>query len=489
MKINHNMAAVIANKRLMRTEDGLANSIERLSSGLRINHAADDAAGMAISTKMKAQIRGLDQASRNASDGVSVLETADGALNEVSTMLQRMRELSVQAANGTNTPDDLKAIQAEITSLTEEIERVSRDTEYNTTNLLDGSLDQRVYPNVRGIERIQISDSVDAKTYKIEINDSAAHAVAEGNIMPAATTTTPVTAAQAGKVVINGVEVEVKEGDTFGDVYQKLRDGAEIGNVNLLVTADPADTGGTAENSGYVPTDPSLGGALVFVSTRYGSSAEVNVSCSNPDLAAYLGINPAGHAENGTDVSVELAGGAGADNGFGAQATIIADGTNVKITDRSGFEMSFEILPDVAPGEVEVEVTDIGTMTLQIGANENQNMEVRIPEISAKSLYIDQVDVRTIDGGGRAITSFDNALSKVTETRARIGAYQNRLDSAVKSLEGGEENMTAALSRIEDVDMAAEMSEYTKYNVLSQAATSVLAQANDMPQQVLQLLQ
>lgn len=483
MKINHNMAAVIANKRLMRTEGGLSNSIERLSSGLRINHAADDAAGMAISTKMKAQIKGLDQASQNASDGVSVLDTADGALNEVSVMLQRMRELSVQAANGINTSEDLKAIQGEITSLREEIDRVSKDTEYNTINLLDGSVDQRVYSNVRGIDRIYISDSVDSKTYKLEVNGSAEHAVAQGGTVTPAT----VTADQAGTVVINGVEVKIKEGDTFEQVYEKMRNGAEIGNVNLLVAGDVTDNSGTLENAGYVPTDPSLGGALVFVSTRYGSSAEVNVSCDNTRLAAYLGIG-GGFTEIGADVGIQPDGGAGADNGFTPQVTIVTEGTNVKITDRSGFEMSFEVLPGVT-GDVELDVTGIGTMTLQIGANENQNMNVRIPEISSKSLYIDDVDVRTIDGGGRAITSFDNALNKVTEARARIGAYQNRLDSAVNSLEGTEENMTAALSRIEDVDMASEMSEYTKYNVLSQAATSVLAQANDMPQQVLQLLQ
>lgn len=156
MKINHNMSAVTANKRLLGSENSLASSIERLSTGLRINRASDDAAGMAIASKMTAQIKGLGQASRNASDGVSVLETADGALNEVHSMLQRMRELSVQAANGTNTPDDLEAIQLEITSLTAEVDRVSRDTEFNTKNLLDGTLDQRVYPNNRGITRISI---------------------------------------------------------------------------------------------------------------------------------------------------------------------------------------------------------------------------------------------------------------------------------------------------------------------------------------------
>lgn len=481
MKINHNMSAVIANKQLLRTENGLTSSLERLSSGLRINHASDDAAGMAIASKMKAQIKGLDQASRNASDGVSVLETADGALNEVTSMLQRMRELSVQAANDTNTQDDLEAIQAEITSLTDEIDRISRDTEYNTMNLLDGTQDTRVYPSVRGIERIDISDSVEKGVYKIEVNTPAEQAVGVG----AAVTTTAVTAAQEGTVVINGVEVKIKEGDTFEEVYEKLRNGAEIGNVNLLV-ADAAATGGTAENAGYVPVaDVTQGGKLVFVSKQYGSSAELNVSCENTALAAYLGIPANGYTEHGEDVKVDRV---VSGIGFTEQSTLTTDGTHVKITDRSGFEMNFEVMPGVT-GDVSLEVTDIGTMTFQIGANEGQTMDVRIPEISSKSLYIDDVDVRTVGGGGRAITSFDKAIGKVSEARSRIGAYQNRLDSAVNSLEGAEQNMTAALSRIEDVDMAEEMSEYTKYNVLSQAATSVLAQANDIPQQVLQLLQ
>ena len=160
----------------------------------------------------------------------------------------------------------------------------------------------------------------------------------------------------------------------------------------------------------------------------------------------------------------------------------------MSITDRNGFEMKFEVEPGTI-GEVNIEVTDLGPMTLQIGANENQTMDVRIPEVSSQTLYIDKVNVCTVTGADRAITSFDGAISKVSETRSSIGAYQNRLEYTVESLDGTEENMTQALSRIEDVDMAEEMTEYTKDNILTQAATSVLAQANDIPQQVLQLLQ
>lgn len=490
MKINHNMSAMIANKRLLDSDKSLSNSIERLSTGLRINRASDDAAGMAIATKMKAQIKGLSQASRNASDGVSVLDTADGALTEVHAMLQRMRELSVQAANETNMPDDLEAIQAEISSLRDEIDRISKDTEFNTKHLLDGTLDQRVYPDTRGITRIDISDSVTANMYTITVNKDASLAKYEGGQPHVGTDTVP--AGVSGTVVINGVEVEISEGETFEEVYNKLREGAERGEVNLMIVDNVNDQSGTPENGGYVPTDLATGGNLVFVSDEYGSSTEMNIKCDDPDLAAFLGID-SDVKEIGADVDVTIpTSTATFDSGFGTQATVLTDGNYVTISDRNGFEMKFEVIPEMItpkPSDVKLEVTDIGTMTLQIGANENQTVDVRIPEVSSRTLYIDKVDVCTVKGADRAITSFDGAIAKVSEVRSSIGAYQNRLDYAVSSLDGTELNMTQALSRIEDVDMAEEMTEYTKYNVLTQAATSVLAQANDLPQQVLQLLQ
>ena len=481
MKINHNMSAIVANKKLLRTENSLSNSIERLSTGLRINRSSDDAAGMAIASKMTAQVKGLDQASRNASDGVSVLETTDGALNEVHNMLQRMRELSVQAANGTNTPDDLKAIQLEIASLRQEIDRVSKDTEFNTKALLDGTLDQRVYPDNRGVTRIEISDAVTENTYSVQITADAEHAVIRGGAALTAASTVP--AGATGTVVINGVEVDINEGETFDVVYDKLRKGAELGEVNLLVVGNLNDDSGLPEDEFYVPTDLNTGGNLVFVSDEYGQSTEMNVKCDNPALAGFLGIQSESQA-NGTDVQIDFA---ADDEGFGTQATILTEGNYVTISDRGGFEMKFEVVPGTTDPQtaVNLDVTNVGPMTLQIGANENQTMDVRIQEISSKTLYI----VCTVTGADRAITSFDGAIAKVSEVRSSIGAYMNRLDYAVSSLDLTEENMTQALSRIEDVDMAEEMTEYTKYNILSQAATSVLAQANDLPQQVLQLLQ
>lgn len=482
MKINHNMSATIANKRLLQSENSLSKSVERLSTGLRINRAADDAAGMAISSKMKTQIRGLAQASRNASDGVSVLDTADGALSEVHNMLQRMRELSVQAANGTNTPDDLKAIQLEIASLREEIDRISKDTEFNTKNLLDGTLDQRVYPDNRGIRRIDISDSVNPDVYTLEVTADAEQAVIEGGQPRVATDTIP--AGATGKISINGAQVEIREGENFQEVYEKLRDTAELGGAKLLVVPDITDRTGEPENAGYVPGNIVDGGNLVFVSEEYGNNTEMNIKCDNPDLATFLGIGT-DNQSTGSDVEIAIS---ATDEGFGTQATILTEGNYVTVTDRNGFEMKFEVEPGTS-GTVNIEVADLGPMTLQIGANENQTMDVRIPEVSSETLYIDKVNVCTVTGADRAITSFSGAIQKVSEVRSSIGAYQNRLDYAVSSLDLTEENMTQALSRIEDVDMAEEMTEYTKDNILTQAATSVLAQANDLPQQVLQLLQ
>ena len=461
MKINHNMSAIIANNQLLRTENNLTASLERLSSGLKINRSADDAAGMAISTKMHAQIQGLDQASRNGSDGISVIETIDGALAEVSSMIQRMRELSVQAASDTNTPEDKAAIQKEIASLREEIDRVSQDTEFNTKTLLDGSLDQRVYANDQGITRIAISDAVEVDNYYLNITQSAARANVTGTDISTASVS------PEGTVVINGISVDIEAGEDFQSIYTKLRNAGEQAEVDVRFEESGADTG-----------------AFSFDSDRYGSAVELEVSCSSA-LASYLGINTENMAV-GQDAGVEQDMTV-TENGFSSQTTILTDGTRVKITDRSGFEMSFDVAEGTT-GNVMIEVTDLGRMTLQIGANEDQTMNIRVPEISSTSLYIDEVDVTTLTGADRAISSFDEALSKVSEARSRIGAYQNRLDSAIGSLDATEQNMTAALSRIQDVDMAQEMSEYTKYNVLSQAATSVLAQANDLPQQVLQLL-
>ncbi len=492
MRINNNMSAVITNKQLLRTENNLTKSMERLSSGLKINHAKDNPAGMAISNKMKAQIDALDRASSNASDGTSVLQIADGALNETSAILQRMRELSVQAANGTNSLEDKQAIQDEIEALKEEVNRISKDTEYNSKSLLDGSLDTRVYTDNANVSRVNVSDYVNPGKYEINIKTAATKATDTATDVGINSTGTGAIGA-SGTISINGSSVDIDANDTMAEVYEKIRAAAEVGEAEMK-TDDGKFTG--------------------LQASRYGSSASLVLTFSGKDgvtttadFAAALGYtadlttdaktgtmtyDAAKAGKAGTDVQVELSVGTAIGTKdtsiFSSTATVATDGNRVTITDRDGFSMSF-LAKEGKTGKTVLDVTDIGNMTLHIGANEHQNMDVRIQEISCETLYIDDLDVTSVTGADRAISALDDAIAMVSDARSKIGAYENRLEYATSSLDTFEENMTDAMSRLTDVDMAEEMTNYTQYNVLQQAGVSVLSQANDLPQNVLSLLQ
>ena len=475
MHINRNMSAVITNNQLLRTENRLAASMERLSSGFKINHASDNPAGIAISNKMRAQIDALDQAEANASDGVSVLQIADGALNEVTSILQRMRELSVQAANGTNSYDDKKTIQAEIDELQKEVDRISSDTEYNTKTLLDGSSDVRVY--AEGGSRFYVSEAVDAKTYAVNVNALAEQATVElAYEVPT----------EDGKFLINGIAADITAGMSKEQYLHAIRSAAE--EAGCYVEADDAQN------------------ILSIKSEHYGFDAAIEFGVTK-ELADELGISndPAAVLDTESNTYTLTVNGSDAEvthptdtevSGFTATTTVNADGNRVVITDSNGFSIDFLLdenyvpaAADAANGNFEIEVTDLGALTIQIGSNEHQTMDVRITEISVESLYIDTVDVTVVNGAEKAMVTLDEAMTKLTATRSRIGAFQNRLEYATASLSETGENVTAAYSGLMDTDMAIEMSEYTQQNVLNQAAISVLAQANEMPQQVLSLLQ
>jgi flagellin len=475
MRINHNISALKANNQLGRTNNALDKSLEKLSSGFRINRAADDAAGMAISQKMKTQIAGLEQASRNASDGISIIQTAEGALTEVNSMLQRMRELSVQAANGTNTTDDRKSIQSEIDQLKEEIQRISDTTEFNTKTLLDGNIDKKSYTNSADAKLVSISDSIASGEYTIVINTNGNPEKAseigtdiDETKFPAAGGSTV-----SGKLNINGVEVEVAVGESFDEVFEKIREAGEIANVNVY-TVDAAGN----------PCGLNAAGARIAFETKgYGSNQKVSVYCDDNDLKSALGL-AATTKTAGSDAKVTLG------SGFTSTSTVTSSGNLVKVTDANGFEMVFDVAEGATAGNsITVTVLDAGPMKLQIGANENQTMDVRIPKVNPVTLGIDLVNICTEEGAQEAITSFDNANNQVSAIRAKLGAYQNRLEHSISNLDTTAENMTEALSRIEDVDMAEEMATYTQKNVLAQAGTSMLAQANQRPQTVLTLLQ
>lgn len=495
MKINHNISAAIANSQLSKTETRLTQSLERLSSGLKINRAADDPAGMAISQKMRTQIRGLSRASQNTLDGISVVETAEGALTEVEAMLQRMRELAVQAGNDTYGEEDKEAIQAEADALLAEIDRISKDTQFNKITLLDGSLDQRGYTNVNGIKVETFSESVGVGDYSILITGKAEKAVLVGDAMnpPAGLDGSGISAAAAGSITVNNVSVTINEGDTAEIVKEKLRETCEIAGVKFLVidesavpsTTDKAEDAGYTESSNVFSFTDTL--KFAFVSEEFGSDQRVEISCDNSELSDLLGISTINDTvDKGEDIKIEFP----TDSGFENSATVSAKGTYVTITDRKGFSMEISTDPNIALNTAaEIKVMDVGTMRLQIGANEGQTMDLKIPKITTESLRIDKLNYISSEGVSNAIKNLDYAISKVSAVRSKLGAYQNRLDHATSSLEVSEQNMTEALSRIEDVDMAEEMATYTQLNVLSQAGIAMLAQANDRPQTVLQLLQ
>lgn len=497
MKVNQNISAVISNAQLHRTEDKLTASIQRLSSGYKLNKAKDNPAGMAISNKMRAQINALDQSSSNAADGTSVLQTADGGLNEIHAMLQRMRELSVQAATDTMTPDDKQACQDEVEKLQDEVDRIARDTEFNGKRILDGSQDYRMFPSVKGdlagtyIRNFQTSDEVRPENYALKITQVAKQATYTTGAIPAGTDS---------EIKINGVKIDIKATDSQSDIYTKLKEKGELAGVKVEETAPGSNT-------------------YKLTTFDYGTKAKIEYMKDGTSNADANGIFPGGKDTEiqflvkEQDQKIDQTGNPVVDDagnpvlyeeGFAGTATYLSDGKKVTIQDLNGFKMIFEVDPEqdmenvlgkVDPADpdtallVDLEMTDLGSMTLQVGAHENQIVDVRIPAANCEALFIDEINLTRNGKADQAIADLDDAIAQVNEIRSRIGAYQNRLDYAVKSLDTTVENMESAISRIMDTDMAEEMTTYSNMNVLDQAAISVLTQANDMPQQILQLLQ
>lgn len=478
MKINNNISAIITNKQLLGTESSLAATMERLSSGYKLNHAADNPSGMAISNKMRAQIRGLDQASRNASDGTSVLDTVDGALNEVTSMIQRMRELCVQAANGVYTDSELDSLNSEVTSLRSEIDRIATSTEFNTKSLLDGSQDAKVYAdsdNIDDFSRAEVSSSVPEGNYAFTVTSPATRAEMEIGVSVSSLV------GKNGVLSVNEYGISINENMTEEEIYAAIRNGAERGECVL-------DTPGNA-----------YGDNLKFKSVAYGVHADVSVSFSTTDDTFRSVMEGAGIPDSADDNATPLVN--TGDNAvvtlntnedeslFKKSATVAYEGNKITITDNNNFQMTMLLTEDLAAGtEVKCEVTQVGVMDLQVGANEGQKMQVRVPSMTAEAMYLDRVDISTKHGAKNAMGILDDALTRVNAVRSQVGAYTNRLEYTVNSLDETEENMESAISRIMDADMAAEMTDYTKYNVIEQAATSALSQANELPSLALQIL-
>ncbi len=344
MRINHNIAALNTHRQLAGNQSATQNSLEKLSSGLRINKAGDDAAGLAISEKMRGQIRGLDQAQSNAQDGISLIQTAEGAMNETHSILQRMRELAVQSSNDTNTDADRAELQKEVNQLSEELTRIADDTEFNTQKLLDGNFEGKFHIGANEDQNISLSiNAVDAETLKV-------------------------------------------------------------------------------------------GQDFVTSGTGSGSTITVNTSSGGTVSGSYY-----------------------------AKDAVIVSG---------------------ASGAADVTATEAG----YYDASGNQLL-IASEALASGTEGVKGIDISSQSGANSAIDTINSAIETVSAERSKLGAYQNRLEHTINNLGTSSENLTAAESRIRDVDMAKEMMAFTKNNILSQAAQSMLAQANQQPQGVLQLLQ
>jgi len=396
MRINNNLMAMNTHRQLGINNGAGAKSIEKLSSGFRINRAGDDAAGLAISEKMRGQIRGLDQASRNAQDSISLIQTAEGALNESHAILQRMRELSVQSANDTNTDGDRDALQNEVSQLTKELDRIGNTTEFNTKKLLDGS--------AKGV-----SSEVEGS---VRVNNNSAISL----------TTTTLEAAATTGANVNGAYMLVRVSDTAGATFAAA-DWKVVGPDG--VTGNPAAATINATTSTSITVGTTVVGALTTVAVTGGTLEDIDVGDS---ITFVFGKQEAASSSLG------------------------------------------------------------GAVMAQIGANSGQTAFISMGDMRADALGVGDVDVSSKFGAATAIETVQGALEKVSSQRSALGAMQNRLEHTIKNVDTASENLQASESRIRDVDMAKEMMEFTKNNILTQAAQSMLAQANQAPQGVLQLL-
>ena len=549
MIVQHNMNAMNANRQLGISTSALAKSTEKLSSGYRINRAADDAAGLAISEKMRSQIRGLEKASTNASDGISMIQTAEGALNESHSILQRMRELCVQAANGTETDDDRDNIQDEIEQLQEELDRIASDTEFNEMKLLDGSLSAGsaggsdagpkfgvydeglkafVTSNVKNVQ-VNVSTSAVAGgesaiwdstgkilTLSLAKNQTYTQSQIDALIQNAKQEDSNATATPAqvevnlkfssitptddipGTKTVPGARASAT--DTFGNTVQfvgantisfKANKYGEDYNFHLDIFFTAAV--GDEHMEVITPITFSETGALVDANGHGGKGGyrelylQTGKAYSAEDIEQIL-------AENGLDIEVTLSGATPDEPNtmFVAADTAPAGGIG-------GYSLCMDLTgglglgdADAFLGEANYGVTSGGKgIILQVGANQGQTMSFSIGDMSATALGVNEsnVNISTQQGASDSLGKIDDAIQKVSKQRSLLGAVQNRLEHTIANLDNTAENLQAAESNIRDMDMAQEMVNMSKYNILQQAGQSMLAQANQSTQGVLSLLQ
>ncbi|MDE7205765.1 MAG: hypothetical protein K2N90_01140 [Lachnospiraceae bacterium] len=573
MRINLNVSSVVAQNALANNDTRLSNSTLRLSSGLKINKASDNAAGLAIARKMDAQIKSLMRANQNSNDGLSIVNTADGAMAEMHDILQRMNELAIQSANGTNSDDDRKQIQLEIDELVAELDRIADTTQFNAQTLLDGTFAYKGYTNTENVKVMSYTDGVSSGTYVIG-------QIEYYHYEDKVTTYTGEVGADGNKSVKSIENEETYQISSADDVKNALKKSGDLNTYQNIsgIKAFPEDSLVTIEDENIVirsqgdfeiklavnnrdavtsstysnlaqttgaagaPVTPTTYNTYTYrnVSVAVSSATTIryninliNVGGENGDTAVakedyknvaksleeYFEGNNLKNVEI-TDMTCDRTTGEmhitykctdanGNDNvvqnldlvlhqetkNVNADPTI-SDGSNKKYTMedylyqmKETTKTTYIVGGDTPKDCIQLNITGMGAMQIQVGANEGQILEIEIPDLNTIYLGVDNLDISTEDKATAAIDTIGKAINYLSGVRAKIGAYANRLEHIITNLDTTEENMTAAYSRIMDVDMATEMTEYSTVQVLVQASTSMLAQANERPQQVLQLLQ
>lgn len=547
MVVQHNLNAINANNKMNINVSGTKKATEKLSSGYQINRAGDNAAGLAISEKMRSQIRGLSQATKNANDGISLIQTAEGGLNETHSILQRMRELAVQSANGTYQDDtDREAIQLEVDALKSEIDRIASSTEYNGMKLLDGSLGgskavtefgakygavstadtdlvgATITSNIAGVKVTTAYAasgkggenalwSADGKTLTMNLVAGETYTQKDiDNLIANATQSKDSGQTQAPSEIsiklANGVMTASKAGDTDATVAGLRATGSNSADVIKLVGDKKSGAHGSSDQVTF--TANSYGKAYdTGMASKITISTDVAAGKENVEVtkAAKPADAAAGNPATAAEIKLHLSTGktytekdienilkeAGYDYSVKLEDTTNTDG------DADG-KIYFNV-----KGDAEVAITDgagVGKdsvpnngkgLTFQIGANgvEDQRVTLNVNDMSSSAIGVANADVSTQDSANAAIDMVDAAVKTVSMQRAGLGALQNRLEYTVNNLTTTNENLTAAESQIRDTDMATEMINYTKNNILQQASQAMLAQANQQPQAILQLLQ
>lgn len=462
--INTNIASLNAQRNLNKSQGSLATSLQRLSSGMRINSAKDDAAGLAISERFTAQIRGLNQAVRNSNDGISLAQTAEGALGEVTNNLQRIRELAVQSANATNSASDRAAMQQEVSQLVAEIDRVGTTTNFNGVKLLDGSFAGQTFQVGANVaETINVTSIVDSTKIGLGLDNSGATKVG-----------TAVTGTLgAGDLLVNGVDVGIVSSQ------DAVAMAAAIDATSTSITA-------TASGVGYNT------GAFTDVAIADGETYTLTVG--GVAITSAVAAGGAGVTDTMMDTALSAGAVQTALSGAGITYTGSFTNNNLTFTKTDGSNMVIAESGSAAftggaantgTAYGKISVTSAGADLVIAGAAPaTAGLTAGTTTATGNTL-----DVSTVSGANALITAIDSALDTVNGSRATLGAVQNRFESVVNSLQTTSESLSAARSRIQDTDFAAETANLTKSQILQQAGIAMMSQANSLPQNVLSLLQ